>query len=40
MSENGKTGNWKSENRTAAGETITSVADKDGQWRVSGCYVK
>jgi len=40
MSEKGETGNWKFENRTAAGETITPILDKDGHRRVSGYYIK
>ncbi|MEJ2473814.1 MAG: DUF4019 domain-containing protein [Desulfobacterales bacterium] len=30
----------KLENKTAAVETITPMLDKDGQWRVSGYYIK
>jgi hypothetical protein len=28
------------ENKTSAVETITPMMDKDGQWRVSGYYIK
>ncbi|MGA9534411.1 MAG: DUF4019 domain-containing protein [Desulfobacterales bacterium] len=42
MNKKGETGNWKLEtgNKTSAVETITPMLDKDGQWRVSGYYIK
>ncbi|MGB5422961.1 MAG: DUF4019 domain-containing protein [Desulfobacterales bacterium] len=30
----------KLENKASAVETITPMLDKDGQWRVSGYYIK
>jgi len=35
-----ETGNLKLENKTSTVETITPMLDKDGQWRVSGYYIK
>jgi hypothetical protein len=28
------------ENKKSAVETITPMLDKDGKWRVSGCYIR